>query len=173
MKKLALVFAISFCFFSCEKSQELPSPTVEFKIGYLSDTGNGLHVENYLNQDTILMSELDTALTVTVVEFGLDTLRLPRNILETMEFTVYINTSNDSEVFTSGKNVYSIGRGGGSNDYKYISSISNSFVLPIRTSNCKINNNTIDINPLNDYIRISYESNYSPFSKVKTIRLKQ
>jgi len=171
MKKLALLFVISLSIISCEKEQGILNPKINFKFGYLSDIGGAVHIENYENQDSILFSELDTAFTVSVIESDLDDLGLDRNLmddLESLEFTIYVNTSQDFEIFNT-KNVYSIGRGGGRNSSGDISAIENHFVLPIRKTNVEQDNGKIDIGNENDYIRVSYESKYSSLSKVKTI----
>lgn len=171
MKKLALLLVISLSIVSCEKEQGILIPEINFKFGYLSDTLRGVHIENYENQDSLLFSELDTAFTVSVIEFDLDDLGLDHNLmdnLDSLDFTIYVNTSHDFEIFNT-KNVYSIGRGCGRNSSGDISSIEYHFVLPVRKTSVEQGNGKIDISNENDYIRVSYESKYSTQSKVKTI----
>jgi hypothetical protein len=173
MKKLALILIIGLSILSCKKDQFLPEPTVDFHLGYLAENERGIHVEDYLNQDFILRVDLDTALALTVLEDDLEILGLDPQILYNLEFTVYVNTSRDNEIFVRNKNVYSIGGGGGCNNVNQLSSIFNSFILPLRmTGSSVVNDNKIELDPQNDYIRISYESNYSNLSKVKTILIK-
>lgn len=173
MKKYALLFALYLIILSCEKKQDLPESKVDFKIGYLADFGTGVHVEDFINQDTIFKNDLDTAITIQISEDDLEAYDLDPLIFENLEFTIYVNTSYDNQRFTRGNNVYSIGAGGGSNNFGKVSSISNSFVIPIKmTDNVISNNNKIELSPKNDYIRISYESKYSKLSKVKTIVIK-
>lgn len=173
MKKYTLLFALSLIILSCEKKQDLPELKVDFTIGHLADFGTGVHVEEYKNQDTIFKNELDTAIAIRIIEEGLEVYDLDPLIFENLEFTIYINTSYDNQRFIRGKNVYSIGSGGGSNNLGKVSVISNSFVIPIKmTENVISNNNKIELSPKNDYLTISYESKYTKLSKVKTIVIK-
>ena len=173
MKKLAFLFIIALSIFSCIKDQYSPEPTVNISLGHLTADGGAVHVENYLIQDLILRSELDTALAVTILENNLEETGLDPKILDNLEFTIYVNTSRDNEVFIRNKNVYSFGAGGGTNNLNKLSSIENLFILPIRTTDSiVVNDNQLQVNPYSDYIRISYESNYSGLSIVKTFFIK-
>jgi hypothetical protein len=173
MKKLAFLIIVATINFSCKNDQYLPEPSVNINLGYLTDNGGGIHVENYLIQDFILRSELDTAIAVTILENNLEQIGLNPKILNNLEFTIYVNTSRDNEIFVRNKNVYSIGAGGGSNNLNQLSSIANYFVLPIRiTESIIANDNKLELDPYSDFIRISYESNYSGLSIVKTFFIK-
>jgi hypothetical protein len=172
MKKYALLVALSLSILSCEKKQDLPDPTVEFKIGYISDLG-GSHIEYYLNQDTILRSDLDTALSVKVIEKNLNDRKLDSLQLQKLEFTVYINTLLDSEKVTTGSHVYGYGLSMGRNTKNEVNDIDFAFILPLRiTDRVIINDSKIELASQSDYIRISYESIYTGLSKVKTIIIK-
>jgi hypothetical protein len=172
MKKYAFLLVIFLSILSCKKQADLLEPNVDFLIGYLTDEGGAVHVADYENQDTIIKSVLDTALAIRVIEKNLEILDMHSLDLEKLKFTIYINTLLDNEKFTTDKNVYSIGRGMGENNINQLASIDNSFIIPLRMTDIKINDNKIELYPENDYIRISYESNYTGLSKVKTIIIK-
>jgi len=173
MKTLAFFCIIGISILSCNKDQSVPEPSVKINLGFLSDKGGGIHVEDYLNQNSILRSELDTAIAVSVLENNLEKIGLDPKILDNLEFTIYVNTSRDNEVFIRNKNVYSIGTGGGSNNLNKLSSIFNYFILPIKITDSVIaNDSKLELDPFSDYIRISYESNYTGLSIVKTFLIK-
>ena len=93
------------------------------------------------------------------------------NDLDKLEFTIYVNTYQDFEIYNT-KNVYSFGRGGGRNMSGEISALEYCFVLPVRKSNPEFENGKIEISDKNDYVRVSYESIYSAQSKVRTFVIK-
>jgi hypothetical protein len=173
MKKLAFLFIIAFGFLSCEKDQHLTEPSVKINLGYLTDNTGAVHVDNYLIQDFILRSEIDTAIAVTILENNLEQTGIDPKILENLDFTIYVNTSRDNEIFIRNKNVYSISAGGGTNNLNKLAAIENCFILPIRITDSIVpNDNKLELDPYSDFIRISYESNYSGLSIVKTYFIK-
>jgi hypothetical protein len=167
-KSFFIFVVLTVILYSCQKKESaLPDPAIEFRIGYLSDSA-GVHSVDYKNQDTIYAKDLDTALTITVIEENLLSLDVNSLRLEDIEFTLYLNTTNDNERFDSGKNVYSIGREMGRDNLNRLDLFGNVFVIPVRTSNPILNNNKLEVGQT-DFIRISYESGYTGLSKVKTI----
>jgi hypothetical protein len=169
MKKNTFLLITLLILISCKKQSTSVEPSVDFIIGHLSDSGSVFHLVNNKNQDTIFRSELDTVFSVTVSEKNLDLLHLNPKIILEKNFTIYINSSNDFERFNSGNRHYSFGGGGGVNNDGYVSNMDYSFLIPLRLTNPVINNDKIEISSQGDFLRISYESNYSNLSKVKTV----
>jgi len=173
MKKLPFLFIIAFGIFSCEKEKHLPEASVTINLGHLTDNNGAVHVEDYLIQDFILRSDIDTAIAVTILENNLEQTGINPKVLENLDFTIYVNTSRDNEVFIRNKNVYSIGAGGGTNNLNKLAVIANCFILPVRINDSIVpNDNKLELDPYSDFIRISYESNYSGLSIVKTYFIK-
>jgi hypothetical protein len=171
MKRL-IFLSILLTLIACEKQATDVDPSVSFIIGHLTEYQRMITITNYDNQDTIFRKNLDTALVITVLENSLVTFQLNYKIMDSLNFTIYVNTSTDNERFISGVNVYSFGSGGGTDNHRIVSSIENSFVIPLRyTSQIKDGNCKLELLPQNEYVRISYESNYTKLSKVKTLKI--
>jgi len=171
MKKLLIWFIIPLTLQACKKEPYYPEPYIDFLIGHLDTTNRMIHVVDYENQDTVIKSDLDTAIAITVIENNLSIPELDTLEIGDLEFTIYVNTLLDNERFTTDKNVYSIGRGMGRNFREEVTVIDNTFIIPIRITDSKVNNNKVEISTQSDYLRISYESLYSGLSKVKTVKI--
>lgn len=168
-----IIVLVLFAFFSCKKETTIELlPTAEISIGHITGWSNTSKIVNYANQDSMYAASLDTSITIEISEKNIRNPKLNNLDPLDLEFSLHITTSEDNEVFVSSKNAFCFGSGLSKNNGG-ICSISSILNIPLRISNkIEKQNNKMEVKEQGDYIKISYQSNYSGLILEKTLKIK-